>query len=58
MRKLGLKGRTELIKFALSRGIVPLDPPLPASEEGRDEPSAAAPSGPAEKGARPARRRP
>jgi DNA-binding NarL/FixJ family response regulator len=58
MRKLGLKGRTELIKFALSRGIVPLDPPLPATEDGREEPSATAPSGPPEKGTRPARRRP
>jgi hypothetical protein len=25
MRRLGLKGRTELIRYALSRGLVPLD---------------------------------
>ena len=32
MRKLGLKGRAELIRFALSRGIVPLDAPAGPGE--------------------------
>jgi DNA-binding NarL/FixJ family response regulator len=38
MRKLGLKGRAELIRFALSRGIVPLDPPPAATPRGRSVP--------------------
>jgi DNA-binding NarL/FixJ family response regulator len=33
MRRLGLKGRTELIRYALSRGLVPLDLVRPAAAE-------------------------
>jgi DNA-binding NarL/FixJ family response regulator len=57
MRKLGLKGRTELIKFALSRGIVPLDPPLPGADDGRAELPPDVPPEAGEKGTRPSRRR-
>jgi DNA-binding NarL/FixJ family response regulator len=57
MRKLGVKGRTELIKFALSRGIVPLEPPLPAGKEERP-PVASTSTGPGRPVTRTLRRRP